>query len=520
MPYLPSVSRLDIGTLFGPCTAMYLSMSQERLLYEPSPAVSVRIVLDGLAIMQDHAALLYNNEPDFDKLIFSYCRPYGGKTDKIPQKIRFVDVLWCEHEPEAASNCFNLTFVHQHTIVRMQVHVDIADFTDHDNDISSYILSHAYTNGLIKPSIYVLLNPHGGTGLARSIYDKHIEKVLKAANADITFVETTYLGHATDLMRELDVSKYDIIVCCSGDGIPFEVINGFYSRPDKGVSAFNKLAVTQLPCGSGNALSLSTHGTDNAFDATVAMLKSQRTKLDLMAVTQGTGENATTRLSFLSQCYGMIADADIGTEHLRWIGSIRFELGVLQKVLLRATYPCELWIDYATDTKQQLREHYDDHLGVVAPISEILSLALNLKYPGLDSPPPTEWVKVDDQVASTLNQVYVGNLPYVSKGAQFFPAALPNDHLMDLIMTTSKSSIIDTFSAILAVEKGTHVHNSKVFHAKIRGYRLIPKINSKGHYISVDGESFPFEPYQVEVFPGILTGLLTDSKFVATSYTS
>lgn len=495
-------------------------MSQERLLYEPSPAVSVHIVLDGLAIMQDHVALLYNNEPDSVRLIFSYCRPYRGKTDKIPQKIRYVDVLWCEHEPEVAPNCVNLTFVHQHTILRMQVHVDIAGFSDHDGDISSYILSHAYTNGLMKPSIYVLLNPHGGTGLARTIYDKHIEKVLRAANADITFVETTYLGHATDLMRELDVSKYDIIVCCSGDGIPFEVINGFYSRPDRGVSAFNKLAVTQLPCGSGNALSLSTHGTDNAFDATVAMLKSQRTKLDLMAVTQGTGENATTRLSFLSQCYGMIADADIGTEHLRWIGSIRFELGVLQKVLLRATYPCELWIDYATDTKQQLREHYDDHLGVVAPISEILSLFLNLKYPGLDSPPPTDWVKVDDQVASTLNQVYVGNLPYVSKGAQFFPAALPNDHLMDLIMTTSKSSIIDTVSAILAVEKGTHVHNSKVFHAKIRGYRLIPKIKSKGHYISVDGESFPFEPYQVEVIPGILTGLLTDSKFVPTSYTS
>jgi sphingosine kinase len=34
--------------------------------------------------------------------------------------------------------------------------------------------------------------------------------------------------------------------------------------------------------------------------------------------------------SFLSQCVGLMADVDLGTEHLRWMGSSRFVYGVLR----------------------------------------------------------------------------------------------------------------------------------------------------------------------------------------------
>ena len=51
--------------------------------------------------------------------------------------------------------------------------------------------------------------------------------ILQAARANVTYFETKYHGHATEIARELDVNDYDIIVCCSGDGIPHEVINGF-----------------------------------------------------------------------------------------------------------------------------------------------------------------------------------------------------------------------------------------------------------------------------------------------------
>jgi sphingosine kinase len=34
--------------------------------------------------------------------------------------------------------------------------------------------------------------------------------------------------------------------------------------------------------------------------------------------------------SFLSQCVGLMADLDLGTEHLRWMGSSRFVYGYLR----------------------------------------------------------------------------------------------------------------------------------------------------------------------------------------------
>lgn len=482
------------------------------------------MVRDGLAVVQDDGSCEQLEEKGSSRVSLPFCQLFGEAPSRRLQKIPYYDILWCERLADEPETSVCVTFVHGGVLRTMHVKVDCSDAaaasaTDSANtDYCGQILQLAYTNGLAGLAVYVLVNPHGGTGDARSIYRKQIEPVLMAANAKVTMVETTYMGHATDLMRNLDITQYDTVVCCSGDGIPYEVINGFYARPDRGVAAFDKIAVTQLPCGSGNALSFSTHGTDNAFDATVSMLKAQKTKLDLMAVSQGTGLNSTTKLSFLSQCYGMIADADIGTEHLRWLGSVRFELGVIQKVLLRATYPCDLWVDYATDTKEQVREHFDEHFMAAAKPLGLNTKALELKFGDLNSPPPALWVKLDELVANTVNQVYVGKLPYVSKGTQFFPAALPNDHSMDLVMTTSKTSLLEAISVFTAVEKGTHVHDTKVYHAKIRGYRLVPRISSKGHYISVDGESFPFEAYQVEVLPGVLTGLLTDSRFVPTSF--
>jgi sphingosine kinase len=34
--------------------------------------------------------------------------------------------------------------------------------------------------------------------------------------------------------------------------------------------------------------------------------------------------------SFLSQCVGLMADLDLGTEHLRWMGDNRFVYGYLR----------------------------------------------------------------------------------------------------------------------------------------------------------------------------------------------
>lgn len=40
-------------------------------------------------------------------------------------------------------------------------------------------------------------------------------------------------------------------------------------------------------------------------------------------------QNGIRSISFMSQALGLMADLDIGTEHLRWMGDARFMVGFL-----------------------------------------------------------------------------------------------------------------------------------------------------------------------------------------------
>lgn len=48
--------------------------------------------------------------------------------------------------------------------------------------------------------------------------------------------------------------------------------------------------------------------------------------IDLLSVLQ----SGRRSFSFLSQSVGLMADLDLGTEHLRWMGSSRFTYGFLR----------------------------------------------------------------------------------------------------------------------------------------------------------------------------------------------
>ena len=49
-------------------------------------------------------------------------------------------------------------------------------------------------------------------------------------------------------------------------------------------------------------------------------------KTDLFSLTQGEKRS----LSFMSQSLGLMADLDLDTEHLRWMGDTRFFYGMLR----------------------------------------------------------------------------------------------------------------------------------------------------------------------------------------------
>ncbi|XDT21905.1 DAG-kinase catalytic (DAGKc) domain profile [Nakaseomyces glabratus] len=409
------------------------------------------------------------------------------------------------------------------------------------SEIVDAIMDRSYKGTKQSRSILAIINPFGGKGKAKKLFMTKAKPLLSASRSTVEIKYTKYPQEAIDIAREMDISKYDTIVCASGDGIPYEVINGLYRRPDR-VEAFNKLAITQLPCGSGNAMSVSCHWTNNPSYAALCLLKSVEARIDLMCCSQPSYADEYPKLSFLSQTYGVIAESDINTEFIRWMGPARFELGVAFNVLQRKKYPCDLYVKYAAKSKNDLKVHYLEHktqgsltfegdLNEESPetedtkqisksneneiSNEITEDSFKLKYPLKDGV-PDDWERLDPSISNNIGIFYTGKMPYIAADTKFFPAALPSDGTIDMVVTDARTSVTRMAPILLALDKGSHVLQPEVIHSKILAYKLIPKLNHG--LFSVDGEKFPLEPLQVEVLPRLCKTLLRNGSYVDTEF--
>ena len=383
----------------------------------------------------------------------------------------------------------------------------------------SKLLDRAYGESQRRKRIKILINPFGGKGSAQKWYLRDIEPIFAAARCQTDVERTAYSGHAVEIALNLDTDAYDVIASCSGDGLPHEVFNGLGKKKDAR-RALAKVAVVQLPCGTGNAMSWNLNGTDSTSLAALCIVKGIRTPLDLVSITQGEKRS----LSFLSQAVGIVAEVDLGTENIRWMGSARFTYGFLVRLLGKTVYPAEIAVKVEIPTKAAIREHYRKELSNRSDfdsrrevnISEDDSLP-PLKYGSINDALPSDWSMVP---YDKLGNFYSGNMAFMAPDANFFPAALPNDGCADLVTVDGGISRSAAIKSLMAVENGTFFDMLHVNYRKISGYRIVPKGQRDG-YISIDGERVPFEPFQAEVHRGLGTvlsksGHLYEAKGVAT----
>lgn len=374
----------------------------------------------------------------------------------------------------------------------------------------------AYGQAQRNKRIKALVNPFGGKGRARTLYYDEAEPIFAAARCEIDAEETEYQGHAVEIAENIDIDAYDVIAPCSGDGLPYEVFNGLAKKSNAG-EALSKVAVAHIPCGSGNAMSWNLYGTGSVSLAAISIVKGLRTPLDLVSVTQGDRRT----LSFLSQSFGIVAESDLGTDNIRWMGSARFTYGFLVRLLGKTVYPVDLEVKVDIDDKEKIKEHY---LAAVQkqPATrsrddpDVQSIGLPaLKYGTVNDPLPTDWTHISYE---NLGNFYAGNMAYMAAEANFFPASLPNDGYMDLVTIAGDISRMTAVQMMMNVERGLLFGMPDVYVRKISAYRIIPR--DKEGVISVDGEKIPFEPFQTEVHRGLGTvlsksGHLYEAKGVA-----
>lgn len=107
---------------------------------------------------------------------------------------------------------------------------------------------------------FVFISPKSGKGQAQKFYNE-VEPALKANGYIPTILLTERVDHALDKIKSMpqeELQDYTQILCCGGDGIVNEVINGFYKRVEPGFTEAHLHLRLGLLAG-GSACAAMTH---------------------------------------------------------------------------------------------------------------------------------------------------------------------------------------------------------------------------------------------------------------------
>ncbi|XP_008588690.1 PREDICTED: ceramide kinase-like [Galeopterus variegatus] len=81
--------------------------------------------------------------------------------------------------------------------------------------------------------LLVFINPFGGKRRGKQIYEKKVAPLFTLASVTADIIVTEHANQAKDTIYEINIDKYDGIVCVGGDGTFSEVLHGLIGRTQR-----------------------------------------------------------------------------------------------------------------------------------------------------------------------------------------------------------------------------------------------------------------------------------------------
>lgn len=329
----------------------------------------------------------------------------------------------------------------------------------------------------------MIINPKSGQGRSKQIfYSKEVQTIWQAAGLEVTVRETEHRGHATDLVRQLPLGSCDALVTVGGDGTVHEALQGLSGRPDWQQAC--QIPFAMLPTGSGNALSANT-GMWDVVTAAHAICKGRTHPIDIMSVLQPPSKRY---FAFLCLNFGLISNLDIGTEHLRWMGGIRFTLGAVQQIMLSKTHAARVAILPQEQAEPLLQDvsadnggseaHAADSLGPATPLLDAL-LPQSSTAQAWPQQLPEGW---EDLSSDNLQLCAACNLPWLDTTFKLAPQAQLNSGCLDYIYT-DKVTRLQGLEVMMKVDNGTHLDTPVLKCRKVCAMMLEPVSQGVCNYL-------------------------------------
>jgi diacylglycerol kinase (ATP) len=172
--------------------------------------------------------------------------------------------------------------------------------------------------------VLLVYNSHAGSGFAGKML-RQVEAEFNENSIEFDIQITNYPGHAIEIVKNADLSKYDGLVAAGGDGTLFEVINGYFQNAS-GV----KIPIGVLPVGTGNAFARDLELESTMWKEAVKIIASQNTRKVDVGKFHTHGQDYYY-LNILG--IGFVADVAIIAHKLKVFGNIAYTLGVLYRTL-------------------------------------------------------------------------------------------------------------------------------------------------------------------------------------------
>ena len=283
--------------------------------------------------------------------------------------------------------------------------------------------------------ILIISNPKSGV----NNYENSINYVInefKNYNIETTLIKTSHIGHATQLVKDNNISSYDSVCAMGGDGTLFEVLNGMFLRKKR-----DRRPISVIPNGTGNSF-MKTIGIDSQLSSVEKIAKNESRPVDVMKAV--CSDEVLYSLNLIG--WGMATDISVLAEGLRIFGGQRYNIASFFEIVKNKKRTAKLVVD-----------------GVEREDNFAFIIACNTKF--------------------------------VGKDMKMAPNAEIDDGNIDLIIVKEASSFT-LFSVFPKLFDGSHVNHDACEYVHCKSFSIIPEEEGK---LNIDGEIIGSSPVAVEM---------------------